>query len=97
MATYLVGNAARVSTRFRSVSTGADVDPTTVTARIKNPNNVETAYVYGVDNEVVRDAAGYYHIDVPLTLAGTWRYRWEGTGANMAASEGALTVTASTF
>jgi hypothetical protein len=94
---YLIGNASRVQTRFRNAITGAPVDPTTLTLKIKDPALVETTYVYGVGPQIIKESVGVYYYDLPLIATGTWRYRWEGTGTNMAASEGSLVVNASAF
>jgi hypothetical protein len=51
--------------------------------------------VYGVAPALVKDSTGHYHIDVSASMSGTWRYRWESTGAGQAAEEGAFVVESS--
>jgi hypothetical protein len=40
----------------------------------------------------VKDTTGVYHVDVDVTLSGTYHYRWEGTGAAQGAEEGRFYV-----
>lgn len=94
--TYDVGDIARVAAPFTDEN-GAAVDPTTVTFKFKKPASAETEYVYPTDAELVKDSTGNYHVDLTLDTAGKWYYRWAGTGANVAADEGELTVQASHF
>ena len=95
--TYGIGNGIRVSVKYRAVQTGAYVDPGTVTVLIKDPSLNVTTWVYGVDPEVQKTATGLYFTVVDADEAGLWEYRWEGTGANQAASEGSFTVVPSVF
>lgn len=83
---YLIGDLARLTVTFRDLE-GALVDPTTVTLTIQDPANVETT-----PGSIVNDSTGVYHYDLNLTAAGTWFYRWTGTGAAQAAQEGQITV-----
>ncbi len=55
-------------------------DPDTLTLQVREPDGTVTAYVYGVDDLVVRDEEGEYHADVPLTEAGMWAIDWSTTG-----------------
>ena len=87
---YAKDSLVRISTEF-TVS-GADSDPTTVKCFYKDPNNVVTTLTYGVGNTVVRDAVGKYHVDISATIAGNWWYRFEGTGAVVAANEGEFVI-----
>lgn len=36
-----------------------------------------TPYIYGTDAQIIKDATGHYHIDLPVTKAGKWRYKWQ--------------------
>lgn len=91
-----VGHVVRFPATFRTAA-GVATDPTTVTYRVLTPAGVETAYVYGTDEEVTRTAAGYYTLRLQLNEAGTWWVRVEGTGAVAAVNEleRAVVVTAS--
>lgn len=57
----LIGNAVKWSVEFVDED-GDAVDPTVVTFTLRAPDETETEYVYGADNEVVRDSEGAYHI-----------------------------------
>ena len=46
---------------------------------------------------LTRVSTGYYTHNIQVGVAGTWRYRFEGTGAIYAAAETSLQVTASAF
>lgn len=84
---YTKGTRIRCTATFTDVSTGSVVDPATVTFRTKPPTGGPFAYVYGVDPNVVKTAAGKYRYDLLLSIAGDWYLRWEGTGSNETATE----------
>lgn len=74
----------------------AVADPSDVTFYLKGPNT-DVTYEYGTDAELVRLSEGVYYVDfsVPVTgreAAGTYTYRFEGTGSNQAADEGTFVV-----
>lgn len=83
------GDVVRVSTTpgFKN-AVGALVDPTAVRLvwRVFS-DGARTTWVYGTDPQIARDSVGLYHADIPITLAGTYYFRWEGTGAVVAAEE----------
>lgn len=93
--TYEVGDVAHLSALF-SDSSGTPLDPDTCSLRLKNRSG-DLTYAFGADVEMVRDGAGGYHVDVPITVSGMWLYRWESTGNGAAAAEGRLYVRASHF
>lgn len=72
---------------------GAPANPTTVTIKVKDPTGARTSITLGI----VNDGVGKYHYDLPLTKAGQWFYRFEGTGAVTAADEKFFTVQKSAF
>ena len=86
----------RCSVLFENAA-GTDVDPTTVTFRVKNPAGATTVYVHGINGQLVKDAVGAYHADVDASLEGDWHYRWEGSGANQAAGEGQFLIAGGVF
>ena len=94
--TYDPGDGTTITAEFRN---GSDVltDPTTITFQIRRGEDAIEEYVYGTDAEVVRDAAGQYHLDYVLPAEGRWHYRAVGTGAVSAAAEGVLVVRNSAF
>jgi len=67
-------------------------DPTTVTAKVKDPSGNVSTYVYGTDEEVVKSSAGNYYIDVTTDEKGLWHFRFEGTGTCVAVEESAFRV-----
>jgi hypothetical protein len=73
------------------------VDPTTLVFRTLPPGSVDTTLTYGTDAALVKDATGAYHVDVSLVRAGTWHFRWKGTGTAVFAEEAEIMVRASAF
>ena len=96
MTDFNPGDIVRVSTTpgFKNIA-GTLTDPTTVRLKWRRFDTV-TTWTYGVDSQVVRDSAGLYRADIPVTDAGTHYFRWEGTGAVIAAEESSFFV-GSTF
>lgn len=93
--TYDVGDLVRVSAAF--TSGGSAIDPTAVTAKVRDPSGNVTTLVYLTDGALVRDAAGAFHTDVNADEAGVWTYRFASTGTGQAAAEGTFRVRASAF
>jgi hypothetical protein len=54
-------------------------DPTTISLVITDPENTSTTYTFA-DTEITRTSAGVYTKDITCSIAGTWTYRWVGTG-----------------
>jgi hypothetical protein len=93
---YTIGDQSRLSAAFATAA-GAAVDPTVVTLKIKTPALTVTSHVYGTDANVIKDSTGNFHYDLTLSQSGTYRYRWEGTGAAICADEASLNVNRSAF
>lgn len=93
---YDVGAKVRCSATFTD-SAGDPADPTAVVFTFKDPSANETEYNYGVDAELVKDDTGDYHVDVVIDDSGRWWFRYEGTGAVVAAGESYFNVRASQF
>lgn len=91
-----VGDTVRFAAAFTTTD-GVDDDPSTITLKVKAPSGVETSYVYLTDGSLVRDSEGHYHRDVGVAAAGTWHYRWIGTGDVATADEGRIVVRRSAF
>lgn len=68
------------------------VDPTTVICKIMHPNQQVDIYRYGVDDELVRESVGDYHLDVVGSEVEEWPYRFEGTGTCEAVEEGVFGI-----
>lgn len=93
--TYMLGTQVRVRSVFTDAA-GAAYDPGTVTIFVRKPRSAtSTAYVYGVDEEVIRASTGNFYIDVIPDIAGKWRYRGAGTVTGPAADENEFEVRAS--
>jgi hypothetical protein len=94
--TYDIGDLVRVSVTFTNMSE-AVVDPTGITLKYKTPGGVITTLTYPTDAALVRDSTGVYHADIDATEAGTWEYRFQGTGAVKAAVEGLFNIRSTSF
>lgn len=94
MSTYDIGDGIRLNAAF----TVSDVatDPTTITLKLKDPSLNSTSYTYALAT-VDKNSTGNYYKDVTLDEAGRWFYRWEGTGAVIAATEVLFYVRLSEF
>ena len=90
---YAKDSSVRVSSEF--TISGTDTDPSVVKCFYKDPNNVVTTLTYGVDNALVKDSTGKYHVDITTTIVGNWWYRFEATGAVVAANEAEFVISLS--
>lgn len=85
------GDLKRFSATFKNLA-GTATDPTTVKFKYTKPSGTTTTLVYLTDAALVKDSTGNYHVDLDLTEAGMWFYRWEGTGAVQETEDGEFTV-----
>lgn len=85
---YDIGDKPRLTTTFTDIA-GALTDPASVVCRIKTPSGVTWVYTYDIDAQMTKTSAGIYNLDLPLTEAGTWAYKWNGVDA---ATQGTLEV-----
>lgn len=93
--TYQPGNVVTVSVLFTNNATPpVPADPTTVTLRVTDPNGVETATTGGT---LTKNSTGSYSYSFEVLTNGYWNYRWEGTGAVVAANESRFLVSKSVF
>jgi hypothetical protein len=83
---YDVGDKVRCTGTFETAA-GTDVDPAAVLFAVRTPSGATTTYTYGTDAEVVKSATGIYYVDVNITEAGVWYYRFYSTGTGQAAGE----------
>jgi len=92
---YQIGDKVRITVTCKNV-TRVISDPDTLRFRFRKPDGTETVWTFGVDAQVVREAVGVFHVDLPLTMASVltkeWRYRWEAEGTFSAAYEKPLQV-----
>ena len=83
---YDVGDVAHIYVVFTDTETGDLVDPDAVSLIVVSPNGIRSQPL------VTNDSTGQYHVDVPITASGTWRYRWQSTGTGAGAEEGRFYV-----
>lgn len=76
---------------------GIRTDPTVVTFKIEDPSGNETAYVYGVNVELVKESTGVYYVYYAIDEAGEWIVRFNGTGACYDAVEATFAVPVTVF
>lgn len=94
---HYVGSPVTVAINLQDAN-GDDLDPDTLVFKIFSPAGVTTTYTYADGDEIVRQDAGDYYIDVTPDQAGRWFYRWSTTGTNKTiALEGNFVVKASVF
>lgn len=93
---YHVGQEVQVLFDFTNAA-GAYVDPTVVTLELKTPDGTKTPYVYPTAPEITKTSTGRYVFKKVVTASGMYYYRPTGTGALIAADEGAFFVVESQF
>lgn len=93
---YDVGDLVRCSAAFTD-SAGVAQDPAGVTFKQKDPSGNIATLTYGVDGALVRASTGNYYVDVSIDEAGTWAFRFAGTGNGQAAAESVFVVERSSF
>lgn len=86
-----VGDVVVISVNIKNLSNN-DIDPTTLTFRLKNPNGAVIQYVYGTDAELVKDSTGNYHVDYTTVRRGIHHYRFFSTGVGEGAVESTFEV-----
>jgi hypothetical protein len=84
-----IGDTVRLSTTF--TVGGVPTDPTDVSLVIRSPDGTSVTEDYN-PGDIVRDSAGVFHLDLVVTLAGIYAWKWEGTGTAAGVDEGTFTV-----
>lgn len=71
-------------------------DPTTITCSFKIGSGTPTVWVYGVNGNIQKTAAGIYFVELDTTnLPGVWTVQWRGSGGGpLAIDVDTFTVTA---
>lgn len=64
---------------------GVLTDPTTITLTFLHPGG--TLNVFSIGGGVVKDSVGNYSAALVCDAAGSWWYRWQSTGAVIAATD----------
>lgn len=90
--TYDVGDTVRAKVTFKVG--GVLTDPATVAFSFKDPAGSVTNQQAG---NIVKDSTGNYHSDFTVNAAGSWYYRWVGTGPASGAAEVRVQVRTSEF
>lgn len=85
MNSYTTGATVRVTATF--TSNGSNVDPSTVTCKVRTPAGVTTSYTYA-GGDIIKSSTGVYYYDIDVSQDGTWTYRFSSTGSGKAANEG---------
>lgn len=97
---YDRGDLSRISATFTNASAVA-TDPTEVVLRVKPPTATAVVYRWPTpgsgESAIIRDSAGAFHVDVSITEAGYWPYRWEATGSVQTADEAMMYARKSEF
>lgn len=102
---YDVGDSVMLLAEMRVYGGTALVDPTVTRVRVKPPTGDEMVFEFGVDAELTRQSgkpAGAFQCRIVATVPSTaedgdWLWRWEATGAVVAAAEGFFKVRESSF
>jgi len=76
---YDVGDSRRLKATFKDTA-GTIADPTTINFKIREPDGVETTYVFGTDSELVKEGTGIYYVDWTMAKPGRHIGRFIGTG-----------------
>ncbi|MBI1207423.1 MAG: hypothetical protein GC191_09050 [Azospirillum sp.] len=92
--TFVLGQIVRISATFVGTD-GAVADPDDVSLFIKT--NDGDPQQFGYPGDIERDSAGKYALRFTIAAPGVHTYRWEGTGACQAATEGVFFVDWSPF
>ena len=92
---YRVGQSARCTGNWWDGDYSARVDPAAVYFYVTDPSGNVDSYEYGVDDEVVKEEDGKYHVDVSCDEAGVFVYQFWSTGAYQASAGDQFEVTTS--
>lgn len=94
---YTLGQLVRITGLFED-DAGTDIDPSTVSLKVRSPSGIEVTYDYlGSPLELTRDSAGNYHADVVANEIGDWFYKWISGGIGAGDDEGQFMVAAAHF
>ena len=92
MTVYHIGDTVRLQCTFTNAAS-VNTDPAAVALTVQDPSGTDTAYTYA-GATITRSAAGVYYVDVTIDEAGTWEFRWVGTGTVTQADQGSFYVVA---
>jgi hypothetical protein len=92
---YDIGDVVRIKASF--TSTIPNSLPTSVTFYIRRPDGSTAVKNSGIDPDLISEGNGIYHVDIEITQAGTWRYRFAATAPVKSAVEGEFRAKRSWF
>lgn len=92
---YNIGDKVRLQGTLED-SAGVEVDPSTVTVKVRTPGGTISTYTYA-GSTVTRSALGVYYTDFTPSEAGTYYYLFQSTGTGQAAGEATFDVSPSAF
>jgi len=90
MDSFNAGDLITISVVIQTAA-GVDHDPPKLYFYYKDPaggpaalqkGHIATPYSYGIDADLVHDSVGHYHIDLPVSIAGEWHYKWQSLEAD---------------
>lgn len=85
MSSFDIGDRLTITATFRDQADTL-INPTAVTLTVLSPDGVPTVLV------PTMSSTGVWTATFAPDMAGTWNYRWGGTGALVAAEEGTFTI-----
>lgn len=91
---YDIGDLVALSATFTATDGVTPVDPATLTCAVTDPTGAVTTYTYGSSPGFTKASTGVYALQVDAEVAGSWLYRFLGTGTYQAAVEGTFLVAA---
>jgi hypothetical protein len=94
MALHNIGDNVRLKGTLADAS-AVNVDPSTVTVKVKQPDDTITTHTYAAT--VSKQATGIYYVDFTPTLEGIHYVRFSSTGTGQAAGEISFRVESSEF
>jgi len=98
MSVYDIGDLARGVASFVGTDGVTPGIPSMVSFLLKNPLGSVSTYVLGqAGASILQVGSAAYARDFTITMAGSWFYRWEGTGMVQAADEWSLLADRSFF
>lgn len=88
MNSYDVGDEVKLTAEFVN-DTGSPTDPDAVTLRVRGGSTVTD---YTVGGGITHTGTGSFTALIPVTVPGTWIYRWSGTANPKTTEEGRFFV-----
>jgi len=88
MNVYAAGALVKLEWVFRNSDDDSLIDPSAVYLWVKDPDNTETSFTYGVGTKIVKDSTGTYYALLDTTgFEGMWVSRAYSTGTAQASTK----------